>query len=184
MLIQNCPIHMNFCRFTTLSTSASVFHSPAFLTASFAFQDQLHCHCVSVMQNAPCHQTMLHLSTRSILTQVGSSLKTSVIKPSFKGKRGGKAEDLVLLQCQCQSLPYIYTADIKDKLHFLCQKSLIFCYFLLQQHLCTSLLIANLGFQLCGAGHLLFFHVTNLPHQGRVSTKGLLFCNCFQDLFL
>lgn len=78
MFIENCPIHMKFYRFTALSTSASVYHSPAsFLTASFTFQDQLHCHCVSVMQNATCHQTMPHLPTLSILTQVGSSLKTS-----------------------------------------------------------------------------------------------------------
>lgn len=58
------------------------------------------------------------------------------------------------------------------------------CYFLLEQHLYTSLLIENLDFQLCGAGHLLFFHVINLPSKGRVSTKGPLFCNCFQDAFL
>lgn len=83
-------------------------------------------------------------STLSILTQVGSSLK-HLNKTFFqRKKKRGKVEDLVLLQCQ--SLSYIYTADIKDKLHFLCQKSLIFCYFLLEQHLYTSLLIANLDF--------------------------------------
>lgn len=88
MFVENCPVHMKFYRFTTLSTSASVCHSPALLfTASFTFQDQLHSHCVDVMQNATCHQTMLHLPTLSILTQAGSSLKTSVIKPSFKEKK-------------------------------------------------------------------------------------------------
>lgn len=120
MFIENCPFLMKFYRFTTLSTSTSVYHSPAFFfTASFTLQDQLHCHCINVMQNATCHQKLLHLPTLSILTQAGSSLKTSVIKPSFKEKKIGKAEDLVLLQCQRQLLPYIYIADIKDKLHLL-----------------------------------------------------------------
>lgn len=47
-------------------------------------------------------------------------------KTFFQRKKRGETEDLVLPQCQWQPLPYIYTADVKEKLHFLCQKSLIF----------------------------------------------------------
>lgn len=69
MFIENCPIHMKFYRSTTLSTSAFVYHLPAFFfIASLTFQNELHCHCVDVMQNTTCRQTMLHLPIPSILT--------------------------------------------------------------------------------------------------------------------
>lgn len=181
MFVENCPIHIKFYIFNTLSTSASVYHSPAFfLTASFTFQDQLHCHCVNVMQNTTCHQTMLHLPT-----QAGSSLKTSKIKPSFIGKK--KKKERKSKRPSFTAVPVtaltLYSRHQRQTT-FSVRNPLFSCYFLLEQHLYPLLLIANLDFQLCGAGHLLFFHVTHLPHKGRVFTKGLLFCNCFQDVFL
>lgn len=185
MFIENCPFLMKFYRFTTLSTLTSVYHSPAFFfTASFTLQDQLHCHCVNVMQNATCHQKLLHLPTLSILTQAGSSLKTSVIKPSFKEKKNRKSRRLSFAAVPATALTiHLYSRHQRQATSSV-RNRLFSCYFLLEQHLYTSLLIENLDFQLCGAGHLLFFHVINPPPKGRVSTKGPVFCNCFQDAFL
>lgn len=121
MFVENCPIHIKFYRFTTLSTSASVYHSPAFfLIASFTFQDQLHCHCVNVMQNTTCHQTMLHLPT-----QAGSSLKISKIKPSFKEKKKREEKQKTQFYCSASDSPYLIQQTSKTN-HIFCQKSLIF----------------------------------------------------------